>query len=214
MTIWIVLAGILLLFWLLGRIRMGAAASYSEAGFFLNVKIGPKEIQILPSKKNGIEKKPKQPKEPAEKPTELREGTKPKPSPKDTVSIVLRFLPLVGEAAGQLKRKIHIDDINLHIIWGASDPADAAKGYGAGSAAMGILWPAVEHNFKVKNHDLSVDVDFQREKPEFTGDVRITITIGQIAALAVILGVRALKIYLGVRRERSEKTENEKAVQA
>lgn len=214
MTIWIVLVGILLLLWLLGRIRVGAAASYSETGFFLNAKIGPKEIQILPSNKTGKEKKPKQPKKTAEKPAESTEKVKQKPRKKDTVSVVLRYLPLVSEAAGRLKRKIRIDDINLHIIWGAPDPADAAKGYGAGNAVMSILWPAVEHNFKVKKHDLSVDVDFELEKPEFIGDARISITIWQIISLAVILGVKALKIYLGLRREKSENTENEKAVQA
>ena len=210
MTFWIVLAGILFLFWLLGRIRVGAAAAYSESGFLLSVSVGPKRIQILPSEK---EKKPKQPKKAQKKSVAADQAEQSKPSGKDTVSTALRFLPLVGEAAGRLKRKIRIDDFNLRIIWGAADPADAAKGYGAANAAMGILWPAVEHNFKVKEYDLSVDVDFERSKPEFVGNVNVTITIGQIIALLLILGFKALKIHLGIRREKSEKTENEKAVQ-
>ena len=102
----------------------------------------------------------------------------------------------------------------LHVIWGASDPADAAKGYGAANVVMGILWPAVEHNFKVKEHDLNVDIDFEREKPELIFDARITITIGQIVALLVTLGLKALKIHLGMRRDKAPKNENEKAVQA
>ena len=210
MTFWIVLAGILFLFWLLGRIRVGAAAAYSESGFLLSVSVGPKRIQILPSEK---EKKPKQPKKAQKKSVAADQAEQSKPSGKDTVSTALRFLPLVGEAAGRLKRKIRIDDFNLRIIWGAADPADAAKGYGAANAAMGILWPAVEHNFKVKEYDLSVDVDFERSKPEFVGNVNVTITIGQIIALLLILGFKALKIHLGIRREKSEITENEKAVQ-
>ena len=211
MTFWIILAGILLLFWLLGRIRVGALVAYSETGFLLNVQVGPRRIQILPSKK---EKKPKQPKTTEKQSAAADQAEQSKRSGKDTLSTALRFLPLVGEAAGRLKRKIRIDDLNLRIIWGASDPADAAKGYGAGNAVMGILWPAVEHNFKVKEYDLSVDVDFERSKPEFIGNVKVTITIGQIIALLLILGVKALKIHLGIRREKSEKTENEKAVQA
>ena len=214
MTFWIVLAGILLVFWLLGRIRLGAAVAYSEAGFFLNVKIGPARIQILPAKTPKKEKQPKKPKAVADQSATADGAVKPKRNMKDTVSNVLRFLPLVGEAAGQLKRKIRIDRVELHIIWGALDPADAATGYGAGNVVMGILWPAVEHNFKVKEHDLSVDVDFERTKPQFVGDARITITIGQCFSLALALGIKALKIYLGIRREKSEKTENEKAVQA
>lgn len=213
MTTWIVLAGILIFLWLLAQIRVGAAASYSETVFSMDVKIGPKKIQILPSKASGEAKKPKQSKKTGDKQDHAPAGAKPKRSMKDTVSTVLHFLPLVGEAAGRLKRKIRIDDINLRIIWGAPDPADAAKGYGTVNAVMGILWSAVEHNFKIIKHDLSVDIDFEREEPEFSGDVRITVTIGQITVLALILGIKALKIYLGVRRERSENTENEKAVQ-
>lgn len=213
MTFWLVLVSVLLVLWLLGRIRVGAAAAYSEAGFFLDVKLGPKQIRILPAQTPKKEKQPKQPKE-ADKQPAADGAAKSKRALKDTVSVALRFLPLVGEAAGRLKRKIRIDYVTLHIIWGAEDPADAAKGYGAGNAAMGILWPAVEHNFKVKERDLSVNVDFERTKPEFTGDARITITIGQCISLALILGIKALKIYLGIRREKSEITENEKAVQA
>lgn len=214
MTFWIVLAGVFLVLWLLGRIRVGAAAAYSEAGFILSVKAGPAWIQILPAKTQKKEKPPKKPKKTTAQPAAADSAVKPKRKLKDTVSVALRFLPLVGEAAGRLKRKIRIDSIKLHIIWGASDPAAAAKGYGAGNAAMGILWPVIEHNFKIKEHDLSVDVDFQRTKPEFVGDARITITIGQCFNLALILGIKALKIYLGIRREKAEKTKNEKAVQA
>ncbi len=214
MTFWIVLAGILFLFWLLGQIRLSAAAEYSEVGFGLNVKVGPKQIQVLPAKPSGKEKQSRKSKQAKPQSAEGEEPAKQKKSGKDTVSTVLQFLPLVGEAAGRLKRKIRIDHINLYVVWGASDPADAAKGYGAGNAVMGILWPAVEHNFKVKEYDLSVDVDFEREKPEIVGDAQISITVGQILTLVLIIGVKALKIYLGNRREKSEKTENEKAVQA
>ena len=57
-------------------------------------------------------------------------------------------------------------------------------------------------------------VDFEHDKPELIGNAQISITIGQILALVMVLGVKALKIYLGVRRDRSPKNENEKAVQA
>lgn len=212
MTFWIVLGCILLALWLLGRIRVGAAVAYSEAGLYLNIKAGPVHIQLLPANADKKEKKPQKSNEPET--GEQREPVKSKRNVKDTVSMALRFLPLVGEAAGRFKRKIRIDRLKLHVIWGAEDPAAAARGYGAGNAAIGILWPVVEHNFKVKEHDLRVDVDFERKKPEFIADAQATLTIGQCFGLALILGRKALKIYLGLRREQTEKTENEKAVQA
>lgn len=213
MTFWIVLGGILAALYLLGRIRIGAAVAYSNAGLFLTIKAGPSRIQVLPAKADKKEKKPSQ--KTKEKTAESEgEQKKTKRNVKDTISMALRFLPLIGEAAGRFKRKIRIDRLKLSVIWGGEDPAVAAQGYGAGNAAMGILWPIVEHNFKVIEYDLRVDVDFERGKPEFIADAQATLTIGQCFSLALILGIKALKIYLGIRREQTEKNENEKAVQA
>lgn len=212
MTFWIVLACVLLAVWLIGRIRLGAAVAYSEAGFALSVKAGPKRIQLMPAKKKTEKKKPRKEKKTREKTKGKPE--KPKRAVKDTVSIAMQLLPLVGEAAGRFKRKIRIDYVRLHIIWGAADPAAAAKGYGAGNAAMGILWPVIEHNFNVKEHDLRVDVDFERSKPEIIAGAQVTITIGQCFSLSLRLGFKAFKIFLGIRRGQTDKTVNEKAVQA
>ena len=129
MTFWVVLVCVLLAIWLIGHIRLGAVVAYSESGFALSVKAGPKRIQILPAKKKVGKKKPDKEKNTKEKTKGKPE--KPKRAVKDTVSAVMQFLPLVGEAAGRFKRKIRIDYVRLHIIWGSSDPAVAAKGYGA-----------------------------------------------------------------------------------
>lgn len=212
MTFWVVLVCVLLAIWLIGHIRLGAVVAYSESGFALSVKAGPKRVQILPAKKKVGKKKPEKEKNTKEKTKGKPE--KPKRAVKDTVSAVMQFLPLVGEAAGRFKRKIRIDYVRLHIIWGSSDPAVAAKGYGAGNAVMGILWPVIEHNFNVKEHDLRVAVDFERSKPEIIAGAQVTITIAQCFSLSLRLGFKALKIFLGIRRGQTDKTVNEKAVQA
>ena len=207
MTALIVLGCILLVLILIGQIRVGAAVDYSETGLFVKIKAGPIRIQVLPAKeKKKKEKKPKT-RHPAE------EGAKatPQKNVKDTLSLALRFVPLLGEAAGKLVRKIRIDFLKLYVIWGSADPASAAMGFGAGNAALGMLWPIFEHNFHVKKHDLRVDVDFERKTPALTAQTQATLTIGQMFSLGLLLGVKALKIYLGVRREQ---TEQKKAVQA
>ncbi len=204
----IIIGCILLVLFLLGQIRVGASVSYSESGLFVKVKVGPVRVQILPQKKDeqGKEKKVKQSKKAPAEEKELAEAKKKK---RDTLALAVRFIPLLGDAAGRLKRKICIDYLLLRVIWGSSDPASAAMGFGAGNAALGILWPILEHNFKVKKHDLCVDVDFERDKPVFNADAQATLTIGQGLALVVILGIKALKIILGYRREQTE----QKAVQ-
>lgn len=204
----IIIGCIVLLLFLIGQIRVGASVAYSESGLFVKIKAGPVCIQILPMKKDkkAKEKKTKQPQKQLAK---EKEDAAPQRKIKDTLALAMRFLPLLGEAAGRLKRKICIDRLFLHVIWGAADPASAAMGFGAGNAAIGILWPILEHNFKVKTHDLRVDVDFERAKPAFNADAQVTLTIGQVLTLGVVLGFKALKIFLGYRREQTE----QKAVQ-
>lgn len=206
MTGWSVIGCILLLLILIGQIRIGAKVDFSEAGLFLDVKAGPFQFRVLPAG----EQKAKKTK--ATKTVEQTDGAAApkKKGIKDTLSLAFRFVPLLGEAAGRLKRKIRIDRLFLHVIWGAPDPAAAAMGYGAGNAAVGVLWPVLENNFKVKEHDLQVDVDFERAAPALTAMAQATLTIGQSLKLALILGVKALNIFLGYRREQKE----QKAVQS
>lgn len=207
MTALIVLACIALALILIGQIRVGAAAEYSEAGLLLSLRAGPFRVQLYPVKTRA-RKKEKKPKPPSRHPADSGAAAQ-KKSGKDTVKLALRFVPLLGEAAGRFKRKIQIDRLTLHVIWAASDPAAAAMGYGAGNAALGMIRPVIEHNFKVKDRDLRVDVDFERQKPEFAAQAQATLTIAQGVALAVCLGWKALKLFLGIRREQK----NQKAVQ-
>jgi hypothetical protein len=212
MTGWIIVGCILLALVLLGQLRVGAAAAYSEDGFFLKLKVGPAFIQLLPPKAEAKERPPKPEKKPKKHPAQ--EGAKAeKPKKKgNTLTLALRFIPLVAKAAGRLLRKIRIDRLELSVIWGADDPAAAAQGYGLAHAALATLWPPMDHAFQVKEHDLRVDVDFQRQSPAFSARAQATMTIGQILGLALGLGFQALRIYLSFRREQTEQTE--KAVQA
>lgn len=205
----LILIGCIILFlFLIGQIRVGVSVRYTEAGLFAAIRVGVFRIQLLPAKKAG-EKKEKGTKQREKKPKDRAKSAGPKKKAGDTLALAMRFLPLLGEAAGQLKRKIKIDRLFLHVIWAAENPASAAMGFGAGNAALGMLWPILENNFKVGARDLSVDVDFQRTKPAVDVDAQATLTIGQGLVLGISLGIKVLKIYLGFRREQIE----QKAVQ-
>lgn len=207
MTALIVLGCVMLALILIGQIRVGAAVEYSEAGLLLALRVGPVRVQLYPMKKRAGTKETK-PKRASKHPADSGAAAR-RTSGKDTLKLALRFVPLLGEAAGRFKRKIRIDRLSLRVIWAASDPATAAMGYGAGNAALGMIWPVIEHNFKVKDRDLRVDVDFERKKPELEARAQATLTIAQGVTLAVSLGWKALKLYLGYRREQK----NQKAVQ-
>ena len=189
---WIILGVILLLIVAVSLIRLGGRAKYDENGFFAYVLVGPAKVQLYPAKPDSEQKpKKKKAKQKAEKQKKVK--TEPGADKPGTLSRVLEILPVVGEAAGALKRKIHIDRLVLTVIWGAEDAASAALGYGKANAFLGMIWPLIDHNFKVKNCDWNVDVDYGRPKPTFSADAAITITVGQLVAFALHYGTKLLK---------------------
>ena len=203
MTFLKVLLIVLLILWLISLIRVGGRVRYGEAGLFAFVLAGPLKIQLLPAKpkeeKPKKEKKPKKAKHKMEKP-------KPEGQP-GTLSRLMQVLPVVGQACGALKRKIRIDDLKLDLIWGGSDPAAVALGYGRANAALGMLWPIFDNNFKVKRHSFQIGMDYGRAKPAVELEAAVTFTVGQILTLGVHYGVKALIIW--VRSGRPDKKRQE-----
>ena len=192
MTVLKVLLVILLIFWLISLIRVGGRVRYGEAGLFAFALAGPVKLRLLPGKPEG--EKPKKKKKPKKAKHKIE---KPKPGGRPgTLSRLMQLLPVVGQACGALKRKIRIDDLKLELIWGGSDPAAIAIGYGQANAALGMLWPIFDNNFKVKRHSFQIGMDYGRTQPAVELEAALTFTIGQIVALAVHYGVKALVIWI------------------
>ena len=194
MTFLKVLLIILLVFWLISLIRLGVRVKYGEAGLYVTALAGPLNIQILPMKPKK-RKKPKKEKKPKrEKPVKEK---RPKPDGQPgTLSRLMKLLPVVGQACGALKRKIRIDDLELELIWGGSDPAAIALGYGQANAALGMLWPIFDNNFKVKRSNFQIGMDYARSQPAVELQAAATMTVGQITVLGVHYGVKALFTWI------------------
>ena len=193
MTFLKVLLIILLVFWLISLIRVGGRVRYGEAGLFAFVLAGPLKIQVLPGKPE--EEKPKKKKKPKKEKKSKEKKPKPEGQP-GTLSRLMQLLPVVGQACGALKRKIRIDDLKVDLIWGGSDAAAIALGYGQANAALGMLWPLFDNNFKVKRHSFRIGMDYGRTQPAVELEAALTFTIGQIVALGVHYGVKALIIWV------------------
>ena len=204
MTFLRVLLVIVLVFWLISLIRIGGRVRYGEAGLFVFVLAGPLKIQVLPGKPK--EEKPKKKKKP--KKEKKPKGKKPKPEGQPgTLSRLMQLLPVVGQVCGTLKRKIRIDDLKVELIWGGSDPAAVALGYGQANAALGMLWPLIDNNFKVKRQSFQIGMDYERTQPMVELEAALTYTIGQIVGLGVHYGVKALIIWIKSGRPIKKKQE-------
>lgn len=208
MTFLKVLLVILAVLWLISLIRIGGRVRYGQAGLFVTALAGPLKLQLLPAKPKK-KKKQKKEKKPVEPPAQAEKHKKePKPGQPGTLSRLMKLLPVVGQACGSLKRKIRIDDLELELIWGGTDAAAAALGYGRANAALGMIWPLFANNFKVKRHSFQIGMDYGAAQPMVELQAAVTMTVGQIVTLGVHYGVKALVVWI-----KSGKSARKKAVE-
>ena len=197
MTALKILLCILFVLFLIGRIRTGGEVEYSQEGLKIWVKLGTVKFSVFPLKAKQKTKKKKQ-KESQEKP---KESASPKEEKRGgALALVRELLPLVGEAAGKMKRKLRIDLLVLRLTWAAQDPATAAMGYGAAYAAMGMLYPVLDHNFNIKAEEVGIEVDYEPGQPRVYLDAALTMTIGEIFVFALYFGIRFLGVFMKQRK--------------
>ena len=194
MTFLKVLLIILLALWLISLIRIGGRVQYGQAGLCAIALAGPFKIQILPMKPKK-EKKPKTGKRPKkEKP--LKEKKPASEGQPGTLTRVKQLPPVIAQFCGALTRKIRIDNLELQLIWGGSDPAVIALGYGQANAVLGMLWPVFDHNFKVKRHAFQIDMDYGASRPTVEIQAAVTLTVGQIMILGLRYSVKMLTTWI------------------
>ena len=183
----VIIGCILLAVWLLSRVRVGGAVEYSSGGLTVRARLGPFSLRVLPMR----EKKP--PKKEKKKPDQPQEPPEPKRG--GDFALVREILPLAAEAAGRFKQKIRVDRIYLDFTAGASDPARAAMAFGYANAAVGMIWPLLEHNFNIRDRRIRTAVDFQLASPILYLYAVCSLTVGQAVVLGVTLFLKFLKIY-------------------
>ena len=193
---------------LISLVRLGGQVRYSEDGLLVRLIAGPLRITLYPAKPK--EKKPKKEKKRKQKrtPKPDEQPGEEKPEPKGgMLKLFMEMLPVIGEAAGALRRKLRIDDLTVHLTWATDDPAKTALGFGRANAILGMIWPVFDHNFKVKKHDLGVAADFDQSRPTVYCNAALTMTVGQLVAFGLRFGIKLLVIWSRNRKGPAKKQE-------
>lgn len=198
-TWWMTVLVILAVLVLIGCIPVGVDAAYGESGVLLSAKIGFFRLQILPAKPQ----KPKKPK----KPKQQKPAASPAPSaapdapaaeaaPQKKLALPggLRLVNLALSTLGDLRRKLRVEELTLHVTFAGDDPADAALHYGQAWAAVGALMPALDRLFVIKKRDICPILDYNREQMSVDAHLILTITIGRALALGLKAGLGFLKL--------------------
>ena len=202
---WLIALAVLVL---LAILPLGASVLYDEDGPRVRVVAGPLKIQVFPLKKKPKKNKPK-----AEKPKKDKkpkkaapEGEKPEPFPKPkTGGSWTDFLPLVRVALdllNDLRRKLRVDHLKLHLIMAGDDPCDLAVNYGRMNASLATLIAQLERFLVIKKRDVHIDCDFAASETVILARLDLTITLGRILSIAAVYGVRALTTFLKIKKQR------------
>lgn len=209
--IWIVLGCVVLALALLLLVPVRAKASYSQEGVRLALALGPITVPVVPRPAKRPKKKKKQPKsQQTTSQPEKGEGQK-------LLETLLapgswkkfrRYLPLICEAAGELRRKIIVRKLKMHLIWAGKDPASAAIGYGMINGVIGGIWTLIDGNFRVKDHKFVVDLDYDKKEPQVSAQAELSLTVGQCLSFAL----RYIKKLAAIKAEEGGTTQHSKEV--
>ena len=201
---------------LLAILPLGASVLYDEDGLRVRIVAGPLKIQVFPLKKKPPKDKTgKQsaPKEKTKKENKEKKPQKPaaeekaeKSAPKPHIGgSWTDFLPLVRVALdllNDLRRKLRVNYLRLHLTMAGDDPCDLAISYGRMNASLAGLLTQLERFLVIKKRDVHVDCDFTASQTVILARLDLTITLGRILSIAVVYGVRALITFLRIPKQR------------
>lgn len=183
-----ILPAVFLVLFLLSLIRVGGEAEYTADGALVRLRVGAFRVQVYPVRRPKREKK-------AKKERKKPEKAQSEPKPGAPMELARRFLPLVGEAAGALKRRIRIDRLFLDVTAGGRDAAAAALSFGRINGAVGMIWPIFEQNFDVRDHRIRTAVDFQSSGLIVSLSAAFSARLGQLISFAVRYGLKFFTCY-------------------
>jgi len=192
MTALIVIGAILLVLFLLSRIRIGGLVRYDEDGLVAKGKLGLFQMRLYPPKPK--KEKPPKPKKPKKEPPPQAEDHPKKKG--GTLSLLKDLIPVACQAVNHLRKKLRVDRLDLWLVLGGEDPAQVAMYYGYANAAVGALLHPLESAFHIRERQFHIAASFAQRETLVTLEAQVTLTVGQALALLVRYGWKALKIFL------------------
>lgn len=188
------LLGLLVLVSLL-RVRVGCAW---EGRFTLWAGLGPLRLTLLPAREKA-KKAPSAPR-PKKHARHRKSGGAAKPPHRPTLDELLGYARFGLRSAGRTLRCLRVDELTLHAAVGGDDAAQTAIAYGAASAALSSLYPALAARTRIKKHDLSLEAAFGgASRAEFRIQISGMVFCLTVSGLCILFG------FLKLRRQHQER---------
>ncbi len=193
------------LLWILGilmvlavlicRIRVGVRVRFGEAPPAAVLTLGPFRVPLTGEPENEARQAPKQAKKREKQPKKPeKKAAFPKVTAADVKEAAERLWPPLKKALGRTRRGIRLDPMTVSVTIGAAeDPAAGAEAYGWASGAMFNLMPALEELVRVPDPSVHIGLDFDSPATRWAGEVGVSLRIGTAIAVALGVGVPALR---------------------
>ena len=202
---WIIFLAILVL---LAVLPLGASVLYDEDGPRVRIVAGPVKFQVFPMKKKPKKAKkakkeasPKKPKK-QKKQTAAKQKSFPKPRTGGSWTDFLPLVQVVLDLLNDLRRKLRVNHLMLHMTMAGDDPCDLAVNYGRMNASLAALIAQLERVLVIRKRDVHIDCDFTANETVILARLDLTITLGRILSIAVRYGVRGLMTFLKIKKQR------------
>lgn len=187
---------IVLIFFIVGRIRAGVDFSIIDDRVRLAVKICGISLQLIPrkSKKEKPEKE-KTEKPPEEKPKKAVKEKKPKKDKKPFFKVdiydVREMLSKVAAGIRRFNSGFNLEKFVFHFTASSWDPYVTARIFSYVNAGLSVLVPVIDEKNRCRELDVRTDIDFNELFPKTDFGICITFRIG--AAFGMVF-----KIVFGV----------------
>lgn len=203
MTALIVLACIAAVLIALGFIRIRLGATLAEGKFSAYAKIAGVRIDLFPRPEKEKPPEPKKAKpEKPEKPKPEKEKKEGEPGIVERLGGLGNVIDFALEAVADFFDMVYTDIFRVKFVSAnKKDPASAASIYGYAWCAAGIIIPHLDNNKNVKEHSVSIDLDFEAEKPIIELELRVSVSVGRLVRFAFSKGSWVLVTILKNRKK-------------
>jgi len=211
----ITLAVIFSILVMIALLRFGVSVEYSESGLLVIVRAGPLAIQVVPGSDKPISEKKKEKlkarkeekeRKKAEKKAQKAQGEK-KPG---AMKALLELLPSVKALLSRLRRKLLIKKLIIYYSVATDDPYKTALTFGAANAAIGMILPLLENNFRIKKRDFRALANFYDTRQSIYINAAISLAVWEsiyIVFAIIPAGIRILRSSKGA-IDRKDEYEN------
>ncbi|MCL2226959.1 MAG: DUF2953 domain-containing protein [Oscillospiraceae bacterium] len=131
---------------IIALIRFGVSVEYSSEGIVAFARAGFLRFKLFPQDKKRVKK---------DKPEKKFGGS---------VSNFFEMVPPIRSTLSRIRRRLLIKKLTIHFTSAGEDASKTAMAYGAANAAIGMLTPILENNFRIRRRNFSVSSDFLEQQ--------------------------------------------------